>query len=79
MAVLAKPARAKFVVIGVQKHTPEMETVTATATYDPTPGTENNAFWQSTPNGRLDITITNPELLGSFKQGQHYYIDFRPA
>jgi len=27
----------------------------------------------------LDITITNPDLVGKFVAGQKYYLDFIPA
>lgn len=40
---------------------------------------EDNTFAKFTPNGELRLTIANPALLGQFKPGQTYYLDFTPA
>ena len=40
---------------------------------------ENNTFAKFTPNATLDITIQNPALLGKFKVGDIFYVDFTPA
>ena len=40
---------------------------------------ENNTFAKFTPAATLDITIQNPALLGKFKVGDVFYVDFTPA
>lgn len=37
---------------------------------------ENNTFSTFTPCADLDMTITNPALIGKFKPGQTFYVDF---
>ena len=42
--------------------------------------TEENKTWSKwTPNGLLEMTITNPARFGAFKQGDEYFIDVTPA
>lgn len=36
---------------------------------------ENRAFWQATPYGKLEISISNPAVRGFFKPGAAYYFD----
>lgn len=39
-----------------------------------------NAGWSKyTPNGRIDMTISNPEALEQFKPGAFVYVDFASA
>ena len=40
---------------------------------------ENKSFSNSTPSGKIEIQITNPELFGKFKTGESYYVDFTKA
>jgi hypothetical protein len=37
---------------------------------------EDNTFAKFSPSVNLDITIANPVLLGKFKVGQRFYVDF---
>lgn len=37
---------------------------------------EDNTFARYTPSGALSLTITNPDLVGKFKVGQTFYVDF---
>lgn len=37
---------------------------------------ENKSFAQWTPWGRLELGISNPNLLGTFKPGDEYIVDF---
>ena len=43
--------------------------------------TKNNQYIyaRNTPTATIEIYITNPELLGKFKPGDKYYVDFKPA
>jgi hypothetical protein len=40
---------------------------------------ENKAFWEATPNGKLEMFVDNPEAFARFQVGKEYYIDFTPA
>lgn len=40
---------------------------------------ENNTYAKFTPNGMVQVTVTNPTLLGKFKKDEEYYIDFTKA
>ncbi|MCK5432162.1 MAG: hypothetical protein KAJ03_05425 [Gammaproteobacteria bacterium] len=40
---------------------------------------EDNTFATFTPTASLEIQITNPDLIGKFKPGQKYYLDFSKA
>jgi hypothetical protein len=37
---------------------------------------EMRKFWEATPNGNFQMTITNPEAFKAFRLGKMYYIDF---
>jgi len=40
---------------------------------------ENKRFWDATPQASFVMTITNPEALNLFTQGEEYYVDFIPV
>ena len=40
---------------------------------------EDNTYAKFSPQADFTITITNPALLGQFKAGEKYYVDFTPA
>lgn len=40
---------------------------------------ENNTFAKFTPSAHLEIIIMNPALLGKFKPGDTFYVDFTPV
>lgn len=40
---------------------------------------EDNTFAKFSPSATLAIQITNPALLGQFKVGEKYYVDFTPV
>lgn len=42
-------------------------------------GAAANAYAKFSPSATLQISITNPALLGKFKAGEKYYVDFTPA
>ena len=42
-------------------------------------GVENAAWSRATPNGHLDMTITNPDAIGTFVPGQAYWLDISPV
>jgi len=40
---------------------------------------ENNTFARWTPQANLNMVINNPDLVGTFKTGEEYYLDFTLA
>lgn len=40
---------------------------------------ENRSFSKYTPGGKLELSITNEDLLGHFKPGKEYYVDITEA
>jgi len=70
--------RAKFNCYSVMRITGGGEqSVLQAVTDDGTP--ENESFWNATPSGRLEISITNPAAQGFFSPGTAYYLDFTEA
>ena len=41
-------------------------------------GVENAAWSRATPNGFLEMTITNPDAINAFVPGQAYWLDISP-
>lgn len=72
--------RAKFRVTSVTKDSDTQETIQMAAVtekpFDANGESEDNSFARWTPCGSLSISIQNPNLLGTFKEGQKYYLDF---
>jgi hypothetical protein len=73
--------RAKFVVLSIKKNSsdPLAAQVELGAVYSSVPGSENKAFWQATPSGKIEMYINNPEGAKLFELGEEYYVDFSPA
>lgn len=40
---------------------------------------DDNDFARWTPTGELKMSITNPNLIGKFKVGEKFYLNFTPA
>lgn len=40
---------------------------------------ENNTFARWTPSAQLNMCVNNPALLGQFKVGDTFYVDFTPC
>ena len=40
---------------------------------------EDNTYAKYSPSGQFVLTVANPALLGQFKVGETYYVDFMPA
>jgi hypothetical protein len=70
----------KGVVVDNVKAYPSQETLVMSPVcpknFGPNGEDEDNDFHRYSPSGSLELTITNPHLLGRFKPGQKYYIDF---
>lgn len=73
--------RAKFLVVSVEPNSADGETTSKTVRLRPVhnDSAENRAFWEATPAGHMEMTITNPLAFDQFLPGQSYYIDFTPA
>jgi hypothetical protein len=57
----------------------EMQTIVLSPVYDPTPGSENHAFWQASPSGEIRLGTINPQAWQQFRLGKSYYVDFSEA
>ena len=71
-------ARCKFQVVKITKGLGEGELIDLSARYsedDP----EDTAFSRNTPDGHLIFHLSNPNLLGAFQPGEHYYVDLTPV
>jgi hypothetical protein len=69
--------RCKFQVEKVTTYSGNYEQVTLNAVYGGS--AENVSFASATPSGKLEITVTNPNVIGQFKPGESYYLDLIPA
>jgi hypothetical protein len=83
--VEVQPARmrAKMRVQFVQQHDGsellQFNAVGPKGSYPSDGSDEDNTYAKYTPNASLSMTINNPALLGKFKPGDTFYLDFTPA
>ena len=80
---MSKRMRAKMRIGNVQKHNDECEQLTLHGVskdgpYPSDGSDEDNTFAKFSPSVTLDISIMNPALLGAFKTGDTFYVDFTP-
>ena len=76
--------RAKFELRRVIKQTGwEGETLQFSAVcgkpFGPDGESEDNTYARWTPSATLEMSVTNPELVGTFKPGTAFYVDFTEA
>lgn len=75
--------RAKLQIASVTKHNAECEQLkfhgVAAKSYPADGLDEDNTFAKFSPSVSLEITITNPALIGKFEPGQKFYVDFTEA
>ena len=57
----------------------EMAAVCKEGGYPEDGSDEDNTFARWTPTAGLKMSITNPDLLGKFKPGEKFYLDFTKA
>lgn len=43
------------------------------------PNDENKKFWDTTPGGKIEMNLVNPEAVKCFTIGKQYYVDFTEA
>lgn len=74
---------AKFEVVSVQAQFEGAEELLFRAVsnkpFDAEGASDDNSFARWTPSGELKMTVQNPNLLGQFKSGQKFYLNFTPA
>ena len=77
--------RAKMVLNNVNKYPADGEATQETLSFNavskstayPADGSdEDNTFAKFSPSASLSLTVCNPALLGKFKVGQKFYVDF---
>ena len=76
--------RAKMRIAGIEKHSAEYETLHfhAVAKDGPYPSDgsdEDNTYAKFSPAGELSLSVANPALIGKFKVGDTFYLDFTPV
>lgn len=76
--------RAKMQIQKIEQHIYGQETLhlSAVARKDSYPADgsdEDNTYAKFSPSGAMTLTIANPALIGQFKPGEKYYIDFTKA
>ena len=76
--------RAKMKVTVVKHHSDIYEELRFSAVsksdgYPDDGSDENNTFARWTPTAELTMSITNPDLIGKFTEGQEFYVDFTPV
>ena len=83
---MSTPMRAKLQVSSVfpYPHDDGRETlrfhgVAKNGAYPEDGSDENNTFAKFSPAVHLEITIANPALIGKFKPGDTFYVDFTPV
>lgn len=57
----------------------KLSAVCSSAPYGANGENEDNTFARYTPFATLEIQIKNPDLIGKFKPGQKFYLDFTEA
>lgn len=50
-----------------------------TKPFGPEGESEDNTFARYTPSGGANVHVTNPALVGQYKAGDTFYVDFTPA
>lgn len=76
---MATTTRCKFRCYAVTQHDGGNRSVVLHPVYSSDPNSENKAFWEASPNGKLELTITNPAAADVFEPGAEYYLDISKA
>lgn len=76
--------RAKMKITDIKTHNETYEELRFSAVskndgYPADGSDENNSFAKWTPTAELNMSITNPTLIGKFTVGQEFYLDFTPV
>jgi hypothetical protein len=57
----------------------QMNAVCGTGAFGAKGESEDNTYARFTPAGSINLTVNNPDLLGTIKPGQKFYVDFTLA
>lgn len=57
----------------------EFHAVSKSGPYPSDGSDEDNSYAKFSPCGRLSLTVANPNLIGKFKVGDKFYLDFTKA
>ena len=75
--------RAKFFIESITQHSTvevlKMRAVPKSSAYPEDGSDEDNTYAKFSPSASLEITLANPALIGKFKAGEKYYVDFTPT
>lgn len=79
-----KVMRAKMRITSITVHNPEYEEllfypVSKDGPYPSDGSDEDNSYAKYSPSGELKLCIANPALIGKFKVGDTFYLDFTPV
>ncbi len=67
--------RAKMEIASVEATTYQ-DLVKWNAVYGGTSNAEDNSYASATPSGKIELCITNKNVMGQLKPGKKYYVDF---
>lgn len=80
---MSKPMRCKVEIHEVTLHGHSEQIVARpvckSGSYPADGSDEDNTFAKFSPSGDLRLTIANPALLGIYKPGQRFYVDWTPV
>jgi hypothetical protein len=75
--------RAKFKIIEIVStehgEVLKFSAVCGNKNFGPNGESEDNTYARYTPSGSLEMTVTNPDLIGVHKPGDTFYLDFHPT
>jgi len=74
---------AKFELVSVKPQSASAEELVFRAVtnkpFDADGASDDNTFARWTPSGELKMNVQNPQLVGQFKVGQKFYLNFTPS
>lgn len=82
---MAASMRAKMMIESVLQYkgqkseTLKLRAVAKKGSYPSDGSDEDNTYATFSPSATMDISITNPALVGKFNPGEFYYVDFTPV
>lgn len=79
MSIMRAKMRLTSVTPGTASEAFKFTAVCGQAPFGKEGESEDNTYARWTPTATLDMQVTNPALLGKFKEGQTFYVDFTPA
>lgn len=79
---MSHPMRAKVVLNRVEQYATSERLVfnpVPAKSYGADGADEDNTYAKFSPSGEFQLQVMNPNLLGQFKPGEKYYVDFTPV